>query len=300
MRYNHNMKKLYSIAAGLLLFLGVNKEAVAQLNPLGSQYYNNQYIVNPAFAGMEQGLKLNAAYRKLWSGIPGAPLTQNITADYGFGGKVGVGLNVNNESSGLLRQTRVVGTYAYHLPLDSGSNHLSFGISLGMMNQRVESTDINGNPNDIAVGEYNGQRTYLDGDFGVALTLGRFTAQAAVPNLKSFFKKDVIKLADVVTFYSALSYAFPLKNGMELEPKAVYRGVKGFDNMVDVGAQLSFAEKKFMLVGLYHNNESATFGLGLDLKRKYLLSGMYTTQTSQLSGYTNGSFEINLRINFAK
>lgn len=298
-RYNHSMKTLYGTVAGLLLLLSTGKQAMAQLNPLGSQYYNNQYIVNPAFAGIEQGLKLNAAYRKLWSGIPGSPLTQNITADYGRG-NAGVGLNVNNESSGLLRQTRVVGTYAYHLPLDSGSTHLNFGISLGMMNQRVEQTEIFGNPNDITVGEYNGQRSYLDGDFGVAFTSGRLTLQAAIPNLKSFFKKDVIKLADVVTFFSAASYSFALKNGMEFEPKVVYRGVKGFDNLIDVGTQFAFSEKKFMLMGLYHSNESATFGVGVDLKRRYLVSGMYTTQTSELSGYTNGSFEINLRVNFAK
>ncbi|WP_235524284.1 PorP/SprF family type IX secretion system membrane protein, partial [Pedobacter sp. Hv1] len=111
----NKMKNIYAITAGVLLLLGLGTTASAQLNPLGSQYYNNQYLINPAFAGMGQGLKLNAAYRKLWSGIPGSPLTQNITADYGFG-KVGVGLNVNNESAGLLRQTRAVASYAYHLP----------------------------------------------------------------------------------------------------------------------------------------------------------------------------------------
>ncbi|WP_152969698.1 type IX secretion system membrane protein PorP/SprF, partial [Pedobacter sp. Hv1] len=47
-------------------------------------------------------------------------------------------------------------------------------------------------------------------------------------------------------------------------------------------------------------NQSATFGLGLDIKKRYLVSGMYTTQTSELSGYTNGSFELNLRVNLAK
>ena len=295
----NKMKNIYAIGAGLLLLLGLGTDASAQLNPLGSQYYNNQYLINPAFAGMGQGLKLNAAYRKLWSGIPGAPLTQNITADYGFG-KVGLGLNVNNESAGLLRQTRAVASYAYHLPLDSGKNHLSFGLSLGMMSQRVEQNDINGNPNDISVGEYNGQRTYLDGDFGAAFVSGGLTIQAAIPNLKSFFKKDVVKVADVVTFFSAVSYNFALNNGIEIEPKVAYRGVRGFDNMVDFGTQLSLSEKRFLLMGIYHSNQSATFGLGLDIKKRYLVSGLYTTQTSELSGYTNGSFELNLRVNLTK
>ncbi|RZL05668.1 MAG: type IX secretion system membrane protein PorP/SprF, partial [Pedobacter sp.] len=76
---------------------------------------------------------------------------------------------------------------------------------------------------------------------------------------------------------------------MELEPKLTYRGVKGFDDMLDVGAQFALAEKKFMLMGMYHSNESATFGFGADLKKRYLLSAMYTTQTAALSAYTSGS-----------
>lgn len=291
-------RTIYALAvlAALLLW---GAGATAQLNPLGAQYYNNQYLINPALAGTGHGLKLNAAYRKLWSGIPGAPVTQNVTADYGFG-KVGVGLNVNNESAGLLRQTRVVGSYAYHLQLDSGRNHLSFGVSLGMMGQRVENSDISGNPNDISVGEYNGQRTYLDGDFGAAFVSGGLTLQAAIPNLKSFFKKDVVKLADVATFYSSVSYAFPMGANMGLEPMVAYRGVQGFDNLLDIGAQLSLSDRRFLLQGMYHSSKSATVGLAVDISRKYLLSGMYTTQTSQLSGYTNGSFEINLRINLTR
>lgn len=277
-----------------ILFTTISQYAVAQLNPLGAQYYNNQYLANPAFAGTSEGLKLNGAYRKLWSGIPGAPTTQSFTADYGFK-KVGVGINVNNETAGLLKHTRALATYAYHIPFNKEGTRLSFGLSLGLLNQRVDYDGINGNPDDIAVGEY-GDRNYFDGDFGTAFTVGGLTLQAAVPNLKSFFKKDDIKVADVVTFFSAASYRIPLNNGMELEPKLAYRGVKGFENLFDVGTQFSLAEKKFMLMGFYHSNESATFGFGVDLKKRYLLSGMYTTQTAPLGGHTNGSFEINLRV----
>jgi type IX secretion system PorP/SprF family membrane protein len=291
------MNKRYLLALCIIL-LSISEYAVAQLNPLGAQYYNNQYLANPAFAGQTQGLKLNGAYRKLWAGIPGAPTTQSITADYGFT-KVGVGINVNNETAGLLKYTRALASYAYHIPFNKEGTRLSFGLSLGLLSQRVDRDEINGNPDDITVGEY-GDRNYFDGDFGAAFTTGGLTLQAAVPNLKSFFKKDDIKTADVVTFFSAASYRIPLNNGMELEPKIAYRGVKGFDNLFDVGTQFALADKKFMLMGFYHSNESATFGFGVDLKKRYLLSGMYTTQTAPLGGHTNGSFEINLRVALGK
>lgn len=284
------------ILTGILLLLGTM--AQAQLNPLAAQYYINRYLINPALAGTGKDLKINGAYRKLWSNVPGAPVTQNLTGDYGFD-KVGIGLNVNNESAGLQRQTRVVGSYAYHLPLSSGGQQLHFGISVGFMNQRLENADIYGNPNDPMVGQYNDRKTYLDGDFGIAYTSANLSLEASIPNLKSFFKKDVIKLADVATFYSAASYKIQLSEGAEgidLEPKVAYRGVKGFDNIWDAGGQAWIANQQVFLMGMYHSTENATFGLGMDFKRKYLVSGMYTTQTSALSGYTNGSFELNLRL----
>ncbi|MBB2148915.1 PorP/SprF family type IX secretion system membrane protein [Pedobacter gandavensis] len=283
-------------------FVAMGSSVKAQLNPLSAQYFTNQYLINPAFAGADQGLKINGAYRKLWSNVPGSPLTQNLTADYGFS-KVGIGLTVNNESAGLQKQTRVVGSYAYHLQLNDNNHQLHFGVSMGIMSQRLENSDLYGNPNDPGVGQYNDRKNYLDGDFGIAYTSDKLNIQAAIPNLKSVLKKDVIKLADVATFYSALSYKLNISEGMEgvdLEPKVVYRGVKGFDNIWDAGAQMSIANKQVFLLAMYHSTENATFGLGMDYKKKYLISGTYTTQTSALSSYTNGSFELNLRLNLGK
>ncbi|MBE9598552.1 type IX secretion system membrane protein PorP/SprF [Pedobacter sp. MC2016-24] len=296
------MKTRYQIGLLIVLAALCSKSVNAQLNPLSSQYYTNQYLINPAFAGDAQGLKVNGAYRKLWSNVPGSPLTQNVTVDYGFG-RVGLGLTVNNESAGLQRQTRVVGSYAYHLPLSGDGQHLNFGVSVGFMSQRLENADIYGNPSDPMVGQYNDRKTYLDGDFGISYTSDHLNIQASVPNLKSVLKKDVIKLADVATFYTAISYRLALSegaNGVDAEPKFVFRGVKGFDNIWDAGAQVSLVDKQAFLLGMYHSSKNATFGLGMDYKHRYLISGTYTTQTSALSNYTNGSFELNLRLSLGK
>ncbi|MEQ7799037.1 PorP/SprF family type IX secretion system membrane protein [Pedobacter sp. ASV1-7] len=295
------MEKLYKTLL-LVVLTAIGTTVKGQLNPLSAQYYTNQYLINPAFAGAAKGLKLNGAYRKLWNNVEGSPLTQSLTADYGFN-KVGLGLTVNNESAGLERQTRVLGSYSYHLALNDNNRQLHFGVSLGFSNQRLGNSDMYGDPNDPSIGQYNDRKTYLDGDFGVAYTSDGLNIQAAVPNLKSVLKKDVIKLADVATFYTAVSYKIGISEGaegMDIEPKFAYRGVKGFDNIWDAGAQLGIANKQVLLMGMYHSTKSATFGLGMDYKKKYLISGTYTTQTSALSAYTNGSFELNLRVNLSK
>jgi type IX secretion system PorP/SprF family membrane protein len=296
------MKTIYKTLVLIMISIISTTSVKAQLNPLSSQYYTNQYLINPAFAGAGEGLKLNGAYRKLWSNVLGSPLTQNLTADYRVN-KVGIGLTVNNESAGLQRQTRVVASYAYHLKLNDNNHHLHFGISMGLINQRLESADIYGNPNDPTIEQYNDRKTYLDGDFGVAYTSDKLTIQAAIPNLKSVLKKDVIKLADVAIFYTAVSYKIGISEGVEgidVEPMVAYRGLQGFDNIWDAGAQFGISNKQVFLLAMYHSTRSATFGLGMDFRKKYLISGAYTTQTSALSSYTNGSFELNLRLNLSK
>ncbi len=292
------MKKIsFSITLVFLLLLSV-KEANCQLNPLSAQYFNNPYLGNPAYAGIDSGLNLGMAYRKLWNGIPGAPTIQNLTAAYGRK-RAGIGLNVNFDRAGLQRQTRVVGSYAYHLPLGDQKELLHFGVSLGLMNQRLSNSDINGNPDDPLAQQYNQRETYIDGDFGVLYTSEKLKLEASLPNLNALLKRSDIKLADVPTFYAAASYSLVLMNeldGIVLEPKMAYRGVKGYDHILDIGVRLSFANQQIFLMGMYHSSQNASFGIGIDYKRKYLISGAYTTQTSALSTYANGSFELGLKL----
>lgn len=292
------MRKIIYIIA---ILVSGSLQLKAQLNPLGSQYYINQYLINPAFAGTDQGLKINGAFRKLWSNIDGSPVSQSLTADYGFS-KVGIGLNIASESAGLQREIRAVATYAYHLQLND-ANQLHFGLSGGFTNQRLENSDVNGDFNDPLINQYNDRETYIDGDFGMAFTSNKWTIQGSIPNIKNFFKKETIKQVDVNVFYSAISYKFNFDEGLNLvqvEPKVAFRGIKGFDNVWDAGALVSIANKKILFTGIYHSTKSGTFGLGMDFQNRYLINAMYTTETSALSGYTNGSFELNLRLNLSK
>ncbi|RZM15792.1 MAG: type IX secretion system membrane protein PorP/SprF [Pedobacter sp.] len=287
--------------ASTAILMGISAIASAQLTPLGAQYFNNQYLGNPALAGIEEGFVFSADYRQQWSTMPGSPKLQNLTANYGFR-KVGVGLNILNDRAGLQRQTRVVGTYAYHLPV-SEENTLHFGISLGILSQHLDQGDLYGDPNDVVVGAYNARESFVDGDFGAAFTSKGLNIQAALPNLKSFFKKDDVRVADVGVFYTAVSYRISINDGSDavgLEPKVAFRGVKGYKNILDAGAEFTLANRQIMLMGMYHSTESATFGMGMNLKNRYLISGMYTTETSQLTSYANGTFELNLRLFIGK
>lgn len=291
------MKKLLLY---VLLFTAITSSKVmAQLNPLSSLYYQNQYLANPAMAGINQGLNINLAYRNQWSSIPGTPSSQAITGDYGFN-KVGVGLNLFNDKSGLQRWTRVVGTYAYHLKLNNDQQQLHFGVSLGFSSERLDNDLINGSTNDILIDAYNRRGTYIDGDFGLAYTSGKLTVQGALPNLKHLFRDDdPSSMADRSTYFAAAAYKIRLgdaADGTGLEPKIALRGIKGLDDILDAGANLTFINNKLNLMAIYHTTKSTTFGLGMQYQWLNI-SAAYTTETSALRRDSNGTFEVNLRIN---
>ena len=279
-------------------------QAKAQLNPLSGIYFQNQYLGNAAMAGREKGLKLNMGVRQQWSSIPGAPKTQSFTADYGTAKKVGLGLNVHNDEAGLIKRTRVMGTYSYHLPLNDESQKLRFGLSLGFMDERVMNEQINGDQNDISVGRFNQRETYIDGDFGTAYTSEHLTLQAAIPNMKSLFQNDDAKVpVDRATFFAAASYRFDFPqtlDGFGVEPMFVYRGVDGFDDILDAGANFTVANKAANVMFIYHSSESATIGMGAFIKSLGSINANYTTSTSALQGYTSGNFEISLRLDLLR
>lgn len=156
-----------------------------------------------------------------------------------------------------------------------------------------------GDEGDIEVASYNSRETNVDGDFGVAYTSDKLNIQAAIHNLKGTFNRDLADgFVNYTTFFSAICYRLDLAVA-GLEPKAAYRVVKGADNILDAGANLTFVNNRLNLFGMYHSTGSTTFGLGMNYEAITFMS-MYSTATSALSNYTSGTFEVGLRMRFGK
>lgn len=282
-----------------LLLTGVTLAAKAQLNPIQSMYFQNRYQYNPAMAGIEQGLNLNMGYKQQWSNFPGTPRTTIFTGDLQLE-KVGLGLNVADDKEGLIRSTRVMGTYAYHLPLSGNNEKLSFGLSLGVNDSRIDYSAVNGDLTDVQIEVYNQLKPYVDGDFGVAYTSDNLYIGGALPNLKStFFKSSDDRFdADRLLFITSVGYKLHFNNGdggLILEPLAAYRIVKGYNNIFDGGFNFTMNNYGIYLQGIYHSSQSMGVGLGLDQKT-YNLNFSYNLETGTLSNYTRGAFEFGLKI----
>ncbi len=301
-----NFKK-YQLALylGFVASVGIlfSNHVWAQVLPLNAQYFQNRYLANPSMAGIDQGFNINGSLRKQWSNIPGAPVTQSITLDK-QADKIGWGVNIYNEKSGGLQRTKAVGTFAYHLPLNSDSQKLNFGISFGTSQDKLDLSSItNSDINDPAIARFNDRGYYLDGDFGLSYTSENLTVESAIPNLRSVFRKDDLNFVDKPTFYAAVSYRFLLgsdMNSVTLVPKGVVRGIKGFDSLWDAGLNATFINDKLSAIMMYHSTKNITFGIGAAYKSFLHFTAYYNMATAAIGGYTNGDFEINARVNIAK
>lgn len=277
-----------------------SKHLHAQLSPFGAMYYQNQYINNPAYAGIEAGLVLDGGIRMQDSNMPGAPKTQFLTARYAMSDKAGIGLNLNTEQVGLIKKVRTVASYAYHLPLSSENNTISFGLSLGFMDQMIDQNLLSGEHNDSYLNDFNQRETYVDGDFGMLYRYKNLSVEGAVLNINHYIrdKEDQRTVANVAKFYFASSYKINLSAkhaGTIIEPKLAYRVVDGFKDIIDFGTNLHLLDQKLNLFGVYHSSQSTTLGLGVRLIENLYTNVMYTTATAVLASESRGSFEINLK-----
>ncbi len=291
-----NFPKIFA----LVLFSLSGVTAKAQLSPLGTMYFQNRYVNNPAYAGIEAGLQLDAGIKIQDNKMPGSPKTQFITGSYALGERAGLGLNINAEQIGLVKKLSTMVSYAYHLPLNAQDDKLSFGFSLGFTDQMISYNEINGQVNDIAISNFNERETYVDGDFGVLYQVSKFNIEASLPNLSNFFRERYRNnnVADLARYYAAASYQFNLSsdpNGPVLEPRLAYRAVKGYKDMFDIGTNVQFNQKLNFFV-LYHSSQSATVGIGAQAIDNLHLNFIYTSATAVLAGQTSGSFEVNLRL----
>lgn len=286
-----------TISTILIMLIDSNK-ATAQLTGMQSVYFENQYLVNPAMAGLTPGLNFNIGYQSQWTNTPGGPKLGDFTLDYNSGNNVGLGFTVTNDNAGLISRTRAMGTYAYHLPV-SEDGRFSFGLSFGINDSYIDYSKVNGDQGDASVSLFNQRRIYMDGDLGVAYTSHGLTVQAVVPNLGStVFKSEGANLdVDRSTFYTAISYKFPFDratNNFTLEPLVAFRGIKGYKNMADIGGNVMLNEYGMSVSALYHTNQSFSTGIGFDLRPVRILFS-YTSNLSTLSYYADNTFEFGLK-----
>ena len=276
----------------------------AQLDPNQSVYFQNRYLINPAMAGFDKGFNVNLGYQQQWFSFPGGPKSQLLTAEYQATDKVGLGLNIIDNQEGFFRQTRIMGTYAYHVPLNGEHQKLNFGLSVGINDTRINYSSVIGDLTDPELLQYNNRKPFVDGDAGVSYTSDHLFAEIALPNMNTnIFNRDGQNQdIDRTVFFTAISYKINFNNDItafSLEPLAAYRQIKGYTSIFDAGVNLKMTEYYLDLQGVYHSNHD--FGVGVVFNQPaYALSFNYNLFTGAITNYTSGDFELGIKVKLGR
>lgn len=147
----------------LLVFMVIAGVALAQQQPIYSQYMLNPYLLNPAIAGYQGITDFNLTAREQWLGYEDSPSTYSVSAQTRLlktsfrnrsrmiknkvrrrrpSGRVGFGAYVFNDMNGSIRRTGFQGTYAYHIFVRE--IQYSAGVSLSAYQFKVDIS-----PNDL-------------------------------------------------------------------------------------------------------------------------------------------------------
>lgn len=301
------MKRIFTLLTILLPVLAEAQHfgnSSAQQDPMPAVYFQNQFLANPAMAGLDSGLNINVGYRKQWTDVPDGPVTTLFTGDYRVNPRMSAGLTVYSDRAGVLNHTRVGATYAYHLPLNEEQNeYLHLGLTLGVDNKRIQRNKIIGDQDDPSVDAYNRRDNYFETDFGMAYTNKQLTIQAALPNLASTFQnKQGVESRNTTMAYAAVSYKFGTHSEQvtSWEPKVAIRGVRGYKSIVDIGANVSLARNFANVFAIYHTSNSVTAGIGFHFKNTVEVQMSYTSQTAGVKTNVDGNFGVNVSIRLFK
>ncbi|HLO59119.1 MAG TPA: type IX secretion system membrane protein PorP/SprF [Bacteroidales bacterium] len=132
--------------------------ASSQQLPRFSQYFSNEFIVNPAVAGYDGRTIVNLAARKQWLGfseytpnsyalsLEGRILKKTMNVRGGIGGsgfrkstkgRIGLGGLVYHDVNGAIERTGGQFSYAYHIFINNAQ--LSFGLTGNVFQYRIDA-----------------------------------------------------------------------------------------------------------------------------------------------------------------
>lgn len=244
----------------LLVFFSITVNG--QAKPSYTQYVLNNYILNPAIAGIENYTDCKFSYRNQWTKISGAPVTAYFTIHSAIGKKDsrtsptsfqmkgtnprgkdywaqytappahhGAGFTLMNDKAGYISRWSIYGTYAYHQPL-SAKTTLAAGLNLGVSSVNLDRSKIyfgSLDPNDPAIGYASNELSKVKPEFGTGLWLyskNFYTGISVlniIPGKQQYVKNDRYGVYYTPNYFISAGYRFMLDENFNLLPSFMYQ-----------------------------------------------------------------------------
>jgi type IX secretion system PorP/SprF family membrane protein len=280
----------------IVLLLLFTSAANAQQDPLYAQYLLNPFVINPAFAGLNNGMNIMAGYRTQWTGMEGHPQTLNASAHTSLvNNKVGAGILFSSDRIGNITNSETNIAVAYKIKFNESI--FSFGMQAGFQNYRSDYSDLNiFDPGDNAfTGGERGSR--LNVGAGAILKSERFFIGLSAPRMLPTTFKNGGQEFELYNqhYYLAGAYVFYVNERIRLKPSILLRGVKGAPVSVDLAMNVNI--NAIHTAGIF-TRKLNTYGILLQtlIKEQFRFGYVFELPTNKSVGTNFTTHELSLGI----
>jgi type IX secretion system PorP/SprF family membrane protein len=264
----------------------------AQLVPVYSQYLVNQSVINPAYAGVNNCLNINALYRQQWTGLEGAPSTRTLSAHSPLKKKsIGVGLNVVNDVIAVTSNTLVEGLFSYWLKTGNKSR-LSLGLGVGVFINKnsLSNLQVNDAGDEVFVNKVNSTSPTFS--FGTYYENRNFFAGFSALNLNRNMANTRTFLYQQ-PFYFTAGYHHKIDERFTFTPSILLKKINKNPIQLDFNLMCSYQEK-IKLALSYRSSEALYAILLFRVNHQFQIGYSYDYSLSVLRKYHNGSHEVSV------
>lgn len=286
------MKKRIIGFLGLTTCFFVPAGLFAQQLPLSNQYIVNKFSLSPAYAGINDAFEVFGDYKNEWINIPGAPEFKSVSANGKLNDKMGLGGTLSSFQAGLFQDLSASLSYAYHLEF-GGIHKLSFGLSAGLLESRVNIAGASVQADPIAIHNADVSSLVLDMGFGILYRMKTLHVGIGLPRLLNSQVKDisgntVYTLAMQQGFN--VGYLYQINDDWGIDPVARISMVKDIPMYYDLAVPVVY-KKKIWLSPIYKKSYMAV-ALGGNPYSTFVVNYSYEFASSGIMGQSGGSHEI--------
>lgn len=280
-------------------FCWMTSFAFAQQDPLYSQYINNPFVLNPAYAGLTNNLNTAISYRRQWTGFEGSPTTINANGHMSLvNNTMGAGVMMVSDNIGASSVNEAYGAYSYRIRV-TGDKVLSFGLQAGIINTRTNNTKLNQRDPDDPLFETEISVTSPGVGAGIILTDHKFFIGFSVPRLLDVKGNagDFNTVLYTRHYYAMGSYILFINERMRFKPSVLIKAVSGSPVSFDLNAALVLYEN--YTAGIL-TRDLNTYGLFLQalLNDSLRLGYTFEVPTGNSVGASYSTHEIMLGVRF--
>jgi type IX secretion system PorP/SprF family membrane protein len=293
--------------------------------PTYSDYFaDNLYLLHPSMAGAANYNKLRISARQQWFDQEDAPNLQTLSFNARIGDRSGIGVIVFNDKNGYHSQTGGYLTYAHHIMFSRSKadlNQLSFGISAGLIQSKLDETNFDPNDFDPIVAGIIQSSSYFNVDAGVSYNFLNFSGHVTAKNIifqnRNLFTEDLEPNNQRTYLISSAYFVTTAYGKWAYEPSFLFQwkertGEQSIDVNFKAYRELEFGR---IWAGLSYRNsfDGSEFLDGTEIKNqklqyitpvlgvnynKFMFAYTYTYQSGSVRFESGGFHQITLGYNF--